>query len=216
MPRYVPGIIPSGGVSLEQVLEILQRELQAVAEASDRAEEVELQVLNVEPSKRNAGMLVYADGSNWNPGFGEGVYRRNAANTAWVPIGLNESIGTGTFTPELSFGGASTGITYASRNAQWTRLGDRLFLDIRLILTSKGTATGTAQVSTLPFTLAGNVSLVTRLDRMTAGVGDTVYCNVGSGSTFGFQKIASGNFASLTDVDFTNTSDILLAGMVRI
>lgn len=40
-----------------------------------------------EPARMRAGMLVLADGVNWNPGSGEGMYRRNAANTAWVHLG---------------------------------------------------------------------------------------------------------------------------------
>lgn len=37
------------------------------------------------PGKYKAGDTAHADGVKWNPlGVGEGKYRRNAANTAWV------------------------------------------------------------------------------------------------------------------------------------
>lgn len=49
-----------------------------------------LQTLHSEPEKLFAGMLIRADGSDFDPdslGTGEGLYQRNAANTAWVFIG---------------------------------------------------------------------------------------------------------------------------------
>ena len=33
------------------------------------------------------GMLVCVDGTDWDPGSGEGVYRRDKANAAWVFLG---------------------------------------------------------------------------------------------------------------------------------
>lgn len=66
----------------------LAREFSSIEQAANRADPfTELQVLHVAPSKLRAGMIVYADGVDWNPGSGEGVYRRNAANSAWVFLG---------------------------------------------------------------------------------------------------------------------------------
>lgn len=44
-----------------------------------------LKVLNKEPTKRRNGMVVLADGTNWNPGSGAGYYGYNAG--AWVKLG---------------------------------------------------------------------------------------------------------------------------------
>jgi hypothetical protein len=65
------------------------REVQAAIEqAAQRAEPfMQLQVLYAAPSKTFPAMLVYADGTTWNPGSGEGVYRRNLANSAWNYLG---------------------------------------------------------------------------------------------------------------------------------
>ena len=66
----------------------LDRLQQAIDEAAHRADPfVEMQVLHAEPVRVRAGMYVTADGVDWNPGSGEGLYRRNAANSAWVFIG---------------------------------------------------------------------------------------------------------------------------------
>jgi hypothetical protein len=66
----------------------LEQEFSAIKRAweADKPSE-ELTVRHASPTKVMAGMLVYADGTDWNPGSGEGVYRRNAANAAWVFLG---------------------------------------------------------------------------------------------------------------------------------
>lgn len=45
-----------------------------------------LQVLHVQPVKRKAGDVVYADGVDWNPGSGEGLYRYTLGGS-WAFIG---------------------------------------------------------------------------------------------------------------------------------
>lgn len=47
-------------------------------------EHVSLVKMSVPPSRPRDGMVVYADGTNWNPGQGEGVYARVAG--AWVKL----------------------------------------------------------------------------------------------------------------------------------
>lgn len=59
---------------------------------------------------------------------------------------------TGTWTPELQFGGASTGITYAIRSGIYTRIGNVVLWQFDIGLSSKGSATGDATIAGLPFT----------------------------------------------------------------
>lgn len=59
-----------------------------IEEAAGRSDPyADLQYLHAEPKRVWAGMVVLADGTDWNPGSGEGMYRRNAANSAWTFIG---------------------------------------------------------------------------------------------------------------------------------
>ncbi|HEY0824081.1 MAG TPA: hypothetical protein VGD76_09870, partial [Ramlibacter sp.] len=51
-----------------------------------------------------------------------------------------------------TFGGATTGITYTEQNADYTKLGRAVHFRIYLKLSAKGSATGAATVSGLPFT----------------------------------------------------------------
>jgi hypothetical protein len=42
---------------------------------------------SAEPERIVPDMVVYADATNWDPGSGRGLYRRNHINTAWIFIG---------------------------------------------------------------------------------------------------------------------------------
>lgn len=66
-------------------------------------------------------------------------------------LGTGTFYATGTFTPILSFGGASTGITYTSQIASYTKIGNLVFVDIYVVLSSKGSSTGAAVISALPY-----------------------------------------------------------------
>lgn len=59
----------------EQLVEWIMRELKAISEATfGAAPELQLIPKAVPPPKPRMGMVVYADGTNWNPGSGAGVY----------------------------------------------------------------------------------------------------------------------------------------------
>ena len=62
----------------------------------------------------------------------------------------------GNWTPVLSFGGGSTGIGYSSREGIYVRIGNLIQLTFSLLLSNKGTSTGTAGITGFPF-IAQNV-----------------------------------------------------------
>ena len=69
----------------------------------------------------------------------------------------------GTWTPDLRFGGSSSGMSYDSnsRNGEYTRIGNLVTFSFRFTLTSKGSSSGSALVYGLPFNCAdgnGNYS----------------------------------------------------------
>lgn len=124
----------------------------------------------------------------------------------------------GTFTPGLTFGGGSTGITWSNQTGQYTKIGNRVLYDIREVLTSKGTSTGAALVTGLPFAAVGSVFAGSVLfANMTSGVGDTQISGVtqNAASTIPIYKQAAGTVSQLTDADFQNNSQINIAGHYR-
>lgn len=53
---------------------------------NDPQPDYSFKVAHGEPNRIRGGMVVFADGANWNPGYGAGLYARNEANTAWEPL----------------------------------------------------------------------------------------------------------------------------------
>lgn len=117
----------------------------------------------------------------------------------------------GTWTPALSFGGGTTGITYgAATLGRYTKVGNLVTLTGMLTLTSKGSATGAAQVTGLPF----------------ASLNDSIYASCAVGYASGFTSVTgavlglvlpnaskislyqsnNGGAAGLTNAQLTNTS----------
>jgi hypothetical protein len=69
----------------QELLRYISRELQRVADAMQESEQfVPFTVLHVEPKKLKEGMLVFADGTNWDPGSGRGLYLYN--DGAWGQV----------------------------------------------------------------------------------------------------------------------------------
>jgi hypothetical protein len=119
----------------------------------------------------------------------------------------------GTWTPTVTFGGASVGITYNTTftGATYTKIGNRVCISGFLLLTNKGSSTGSARIANLPFTSeSGN----------TKYLGATV-----GGSAFTFanqfwafidpntnlinihESTEAGASSSLTNSDFTNGTE---------
>lgn len=74
-----------------------------------------------------------------------------------ITIGGGTSLTTyvsGTWTPVLSFGGSSTGITYTTQLGTYTKIGNRVFVQADIVLSSKGAQTGSAVIAGLPVAVA--------------------------------------------------------------
>lgn len=83
MKTYRPANVPTNPAELPG---FLMRELQAIHEAAHRSEQfLELQKLNAQPARLREGMVVLADGVNWNPGLGAGFYGYYGG--AWAKLG---------------------------------------------------------------------------------------------------------------------------------
>lgn len=57
----------------------------------------------------------------------------------------------GTWTPQLRFGGGTTGITYSTRTGVFVRQGNMVYLECTITLTNKGSSTGQALLYGIPF-----------------------------------------------------------------
>ena len=119
----------------------------------------------------------------------------------------------GTCNLSLTFGGASVGITYANQLFVYTKIGRQVTITGELQLLNKGSSTGTALITGLPFPsisgqggyASGGVSYTLGFS-ITGILGMVALPNT---STIGFNILNNGSISALTNSNFTNTSDIL-------
>ena len=121
----------------------------------------------------------------------------------------------GTWTVGLAFGGASTGITASANQGKYTKVGRKVTVTGYLGLTSKGSATGNAVITGLPFTIPNStenysaaslwLNVITFADfPMAFGAANT--------TTINLQEVTNaGVNSNLTNADFANNSEITLS-----
>ena len=81
-PKYVPNPVPANPEDLPRY--IFEEFLKLQGALQENATTF-IEVKNVAPDRIKQGDIVYADGTNFNPGCGEGIYFRNAAGS-WVKL----------------------------------------------------------------------------------------------------------------------------------
>ena len=152
-------------------------------------------ILHVAPPKPKPGTTVYADGTNWNPGFGEGPYFFDSA-LHWNSMKAPSVTGYVTEAP-------SDGTTYGRKNAAWSRV---------LNLADGGTVTGPMSFSntvgfsgTVNFT--GSVTGLPTAPIYRGHISGLTLSTAGSSATF---TVAAGQA-----VDSTNVLPISLASAMN-
>lgn len=60
--------------TVEELAQYLNSELQAFYQALSETEALDLRVTHKAPHKPRNGLLVFADGTDWDPGAGRGLY----------------------------------------------------------------------------------------------------------------------------------------------
>lgn len=121
----------------------------------------------------------------------------------------------GTFTPGLTFGGGSTGINFVTASGTYTKIGNRVLFSIYFIISNKGSSTGAALITGLPFTSAnGSLNfnpasiLVDAMSSVTVPM-----ASIGkNGTTLTLYQLTAGSVVGLADTNFTNTSTVAISG----
>ena len=76
---------PPGDSELDSLVRWLRHELELISTALQETTALDLRPIYAAPTRPRAGMIVYADGTSWNPGAGEGVYTYTLAG-AWSKL----------------------------------------------------------------------------------------------------------------------------------
>ena len=118
---------------------------------------------NAERMRLNTtGALVLAGGSTSASGVGITFPTTQSASSNANTLDDYEE---GTWTPGLSFGGGTTGITYTTQSGGYIKVGAQVTVWAYILLSSKGSSTGVARATGLPFT---NVNAPGRSEGATA------------------------------------------------
>lgn len=129
---------------------------------------------------------------------------------------LNDVAGyaSGTWTPTLSFGGGSTGLTYAQRSGSYIKIGKLVIANAFFELSAKGSSTGGAVISGLPFNSgatggelggSGSIAYAAGLAGLTSPL--ALHLSFSSAAMSLYDWGATG-VAVVDDTNFTNSSTL--------
>lgn len=129
----------------------------------------------------------------------------------------------GTWTPVLKFGGNNTGMVYTSFG-KYTKVGDIVYIYGKLTMTNKGSSTGTANLSGLPFVVNGNsqgtsFAFYVQNGQLVIGTGliPEVYAGPNStGFDINYVTQSSGVDGNYTQTNFGTTGSIYFSGVYYI
>ena len=144
--------------------------------------------------------------------------------SAGVAIGGTGSANTlddyeeGTFTPSVTFGGNSSGVTYTGnrRIGKYTKIGNVVEYFIHLEVTSKGSSTGNVQFTGLPFTVVGaqhyipGAVFIANMSGLTYGA--PIFRAMTNDTVLDCYEIASSSYAGITNSNFNNNTGIQVSG----
>jgi hypothetical protein len=81
--HYEPGPLPTDG---EDLGIYVVTELKRLGDVLFNQATFRLERIHEAPQRPRGGDIRYADGSNWNPGSGEGIYFFKESTSAWVKL----------------------------------------------------------------------------------------------------------------------------------
>jgi hypothetical protein len=153
---------------------------------------------------------------------GGNTFTANMSNATLVGIQTPYYRST-TFTPSVEFGGGATGLTVSASEGYVTRIGNIAHVHGRILLSAKGSSTGTAKITGLPYnakdvTVAGaglnlhyaaNLASLNSMPTLViddAGTEVTLYhLDDAAGSGTGSTALTHANFSDTSDIRFSGT-----------
>lgn len=146
-------------------------------------------------------------------GASAGQIKFPASQNASADANTLDDYEEGTWTPGISFGGGTTGITYTTQTGRYTKIGRLVYVEAQIVLSAKGSSTGSALVTGLPFTVGINSTCglvaVTGFSSLTAGIKG----NFSTGATtISIRAPGTTGEPAATDTNFAATSNLVING----
>lgn len=122
----------------------------------------------------------------------------------------------GTWTPGLSFGGASVGMTFSSRSGRYTKVGRAYYLSGNMQLSAKGSSSGMARVEGFPATTATYATLnISEYSNFISSFVPVI--GTASGATYGNIRKLGGTFTTDTyETDYNNNIILRFSGWIEV
>lgn len=114
----------------------------------------------------------------------------------------------GAFTLDLTFGGGNTGLSFNTRSGAYTKIGRQVTCVLRFTLAAKGSSTGAAVITGLPFTAGAAASASVGFYDAFTGAG--MMLGLLTTTSIALRFAAATTCTTLADTHFTNTSEMFL------
>lgn len=164
---------------------------------------------SLSPTISNAGIISLTSGALKFP----------ATEIASADANTLNDFQKGDFTPTVTFGGNSVGVSYDEQVGKYTKIGNIVVATGTIILTSKGSSTGNAFLGGLPYAASAGADLP-------MGGGTGRYDGISfvgwiSGTVFAAtvqltERTTSGTVSAITDADFSDTTEIYWSSIYNI
>jgi len=179
-------------------------------------------VNNSQMATFGANHLTIGDGNLIIGTGGHGIDFAATGDISGTGSELLDDYETGTFQPSVTFGGASSGVQYVSnrRFGIYTKIGNVVTYFVHVELTNKGSSTGGANITGMPFTATnanGNQNYVPGSSFISsmASLSSNLMIRSLSGTTNLdiYQINSSHTYSSVTNANFTNTTGMQVSGV---
>lgn len=123
----------------------------------------------------------------------------------------------GIFTPVITFGGASAGISYTSgrQSGIYTKVGKLVTYSIHIQLTNRGSSTGALQVTSLPFTSSNNDKYTPGsvfIQQMSSMSTLPIFRVMPNGTVMDCYQMVSSTYSTITHANCASNSGFLISG----
>jgi len=148
----------------------------------------------------------------WNNLTSTGDLYTAINDTATGNVALTTNAIRSSWTPVLTFGGASVGVTYSVQTGSWARTAGGGFIGFfNIALTSKGTSTGAVSITGFPLRCASGFTQTVINGASLSGMGTSPVIIAPSGVSAAVIPSLAGNngLAQMTDVNFSNATNLL-------
>jgi hypothetical protein len=146
---------------------------------------------------------------------GKGIDFSADPSAAGMTSELLDDYEEGTWTPALTFGGAAAGMA-GTFTGSYNKVGNKVYVVGKVALSAKGSSTGAALISGLPFNAVANTESSNVIDPITGmaslTAGGCMFSVVSSALLYPMVQTTSSR-TQITDANFTNTSQIVFSAV---